>query len=71
LLIILLFGQVETGNPEAELAPAFATIGPVLEKFVSVDDMLVPVDDGKKSGVYVSQVCGICFFLLVGSSAIP
>merc|ERR1712146_244029 len=43
------------GNPEAELAPAFQTIGPVLEKFVSVDPLLVPTGDGKDSGIFVTK----------------
>ncbi|EDQ92200.1 uncharacterized protein MONBRDRAFT_17747 [Monosiga brevicollis MX1] len=47
--------MVETGNPEAELAPAFQTIGPVLEKFVSVDPLLVPTGDGKDSGIFVTK----------------
>ncbi len=41
-------------NAVEELAPAFATIGPVLEKFVSVDDVFEPTDDGSKSGVFIS-----------------
>jgi Rab GDP dissociation inhibitor len=53
--IAILSTQVETGSPEAELAPAFATIGPVLERFVAVEDLLAPVDDGRASGVFVTQ----------------
>lgn len=46
---------VETDNPEAELDLAFKTIGPVLEKFVAVDDLLEPVDDGKANGMFVTK----------------
>jgi Rab GDP dissociation inhibitor len=51
----ILSTAVETANPEAELKVAFDTIGPVLEKFVSIEDILEPVDDGTKSGVYVTK----------------
>ncbi len=53
--IAILSTQVETSNPEAELALGFATIGPVLERFVAVDDMLAPIDSGVSSGVFVTQ----------------
>lgn len=43
------------GNPEAELDLAFKTIGPVLEKFVAVDDLLEAADDGKASGIFVTK----------------
>lgn len=46
---------VETGNPEAELACAFDLIGATLEKFVSVDDVLVPTDDGSESNVFITE----------------
>lgn len=45
---------VETGNPEAELKPALDLLGPVIEKFVSVSDVLVPIDDGSKSQVFIT-----------------
>eukprot|EP01147_Barroeca_monosierra_P002559 gene2559-5478_t len=46
---------VETGNPEAELKVAFDTIGPVLEKFLSVDDIFVPTDDGSSTNVFITE----------------
>eukprot|EP00043_Microstomoeca_roanoka_P005909 m.58851 g.58851 ORF g.58851 m.58851 type:complete len:551 (+) comp13183_c0_seq1:44-1696(+) len=46
---------VETANPEAELAVAFETLGPILEKFVSVDDVLVPTDDGTSANVFITS----------------
>ena len=42
---------VETNNPEAELEPGMRLLGPVSEKFVSVSDLYVPIDDGKKDNV--------------------
>jgi Rab GDP dissociation inhibitor len=40
--------NVETSNPEAELAPGLALLGPIDEKFVSVVDVHEPLDDGSK-----------------------
>lgn len=45
---------VETANPEEELQPALELLGPVIEKFVKVSDVLVPTDDGSKSGVFIT-----------------
>lgn len=45
---------VETANPEEELKPALELLGPVIEKFVKVSDVLVPTDDGSKSGVFIT-----------------
>jgi Rab GDP dissociation inhibitor len=39
---------VETSNPEAELAPGLALLGHIDEKFVSVSDVHVPLEDGSK-----------------------
>jgi len=46
---------VETSNPEAELAPAFAIMGTIQEKFLYVSDNFVPTDDGTKDRVFVSS----------------
>merc|ERR1719460_3095408 len=45
---------VETQNPEAELAPAIALLGPVLEKFTSISEYKEPTDDGVKDQVFVT-----------------
>lgn len=45
---------VETANPEEELQPALELLGPVIEKFVKVSDVLVPTEDGSKSGVFIT-----------------
>jgi Rab GDP dissociation inhibitor len=39
---------VETANPEAELAPGLALLGPVDEKFVEVCEVHEPLEDGSK-----------------------
>ncbi|XP_006815070.1 LOW QUALITY PROTEIN: rab GDP dissociation inhibitor alpha-like [Saccoglossus kowalevskii] len=45
---------VETDNPEAELQPGLDLLGPIEQKFVYVADIYVPIDDGKKSKVFVT-----------------
>lgn len=45
---------VETANPEKELECGLNLLGPILEKFVAVQDLYVPIDDGVKSKVFVS-----------------
>eukprot|EP00730_Choanoeca_flexa_P000403 TRINITY_DN10185_c0_g3_i1.p1 TRINITY_DN10185_c0_g3~~TRINITY_DN10185_c0_g3_i1.p1 ORF type:complete len:444 (+),score=115.63 TRINITY_DN10185_c0_g3_i1:50-1381(+) len=53
--IAILSTTVETDDPEGELKIAFQTIGPVLEKFVSVDPILVPKHDGSASNVFITK----------------
>ncbi|XP_068714728.1 rab GDP dissociation inhibitor alpha-like [Montipora capricornis] len=45
---------VETGDPGAELVPGLELLGSIREKFLSVKDIFVPVDDGEKSKVFIS-----------------
>lgn len=52
--IIICSTQVETDKPEAELSVAFQSIGPVLERFVSVSDLYEPLDDGKASATFIT-----------------
>lgn len=46
---------VETSNPEAEIQPALALLGPIREQFVSVSDLYEPVEDGTKSKIFVTR----------------
>lgn len=46
---------VETANPEAELALGFELCGDILERFVEVSDIMAPVEDGVKDGVFISS----------------
>lgn len=52
--IVICSTTVETANPEAELRVAFDTIGPVMEKFVGVEDLFEPIEDGSKSGIFIT-----------------
>lgn len=40
--IAIISTNVETNNPEQELAAAFELIGAVKEKFITISDMYVP-----------------------------
>lgn len=52
--IAIVSTTVETSHPEGELKPGLDLLGDIKEKFVSVNDVFVPVDDGEKSKVFIS-----------------
>merc|ERR1719461_1462249 len=45
---------VETADPEKELEPAYSLLGKILDKFVDVSEIRIPVDDGSKDQVFVT-----------------
>jgi len=45
---------VETNEPQREIEPALKLLGPVLQKFVQISEVRLPVDDGSKDQVYVT-----------------
>jgi len=45
---------VETENPEAEIACGLERCGPILERFTEVSDIVEPLEDGSKDGIYIS-----------------
>ncbi|KAF5842230.1 GDP dissociation inhibitor [Dunaliella salina] len=47
--------NVETPNPEAELAPGLALLGPIDDKFVEVRDVFEPLENGKRDQCYISK----------------
>ena len=53
--IAMVSTTVETSNPEGELNPGLQLLGPILEKFVSVSDLLVPTDNGLESRIFISS----------------
>lgn len=55
---------VETDNAELEIKPALEIIGDVLEMFVQVSPVYIPMDDGKKSNV-LSNYLTYGIFLVV------
>lgn len=46
--------NVETNNPENEIAEAMNLLGPVQQKFISIIDECVPVNNGK-DGIYITS----------------
>ncbi|KAJ3110120.1 Rab GDP dissociation inhibitor alpha [Physocladia obscura] len=44
-----------SGDAEAEVAAGVALLGPVLEKFVHVDDLYEPIADGSSDQVFISK----------------
>ncbi|KAM7005795.1 rab GDP dissociation inhibitor beta [Tautogolabrus adspersus] len=55
LYIATVSTTVETNNPEKEIQPALELLEPIIQKFASVSDLLVPNEDGKKSQIFVSR----------------
>jgi len=55
MYVAMVSTTVETSNPEAELAPGLEILQPILKKFVKVQDVMEPVDDGKESQVFISR----------------
>mmetsp|Transcript_45533 Transcript_45533/g.83646 ORF Transcript_45533/g.83646 Transcript_45533/m.83646 type:complete len:458 (-) Transcript_45533:65-1438(-) len=53
--IAIVSADVETADPEEEIAPALALLGTIEHKFVTVSDRTVPLDDGSKDKVFVTQ----------------
>ncbi|XP_056303819.1 rab GDP dissociation inhibitor beta [Danio aesculapii] len=47
--------MVETSNPEKEVQAGLALLEPILEKFVSVSNLMVPTDDGRRSQIFISR----------------
>ncbi|XP_034441976.1 rab GDP dissociation inhibitor beta isoform X1 [Hippoglossus hippoglossus] len=45
----------ETSNPEKEVQPGLDLLEPIMQKFVSIRNLLVPNDDGKNSQIFVSR----------------
>ncbi|XP_056093937.1 rab GDP dissociation inhibitor alpha [Rhinichthys klamathensis goyatoka] len=47
--------MVETSNPEKEVQPGLALLEPIMQKFVSVSNLMVPTDDGRRSQIFISR----------------
>ncbi|EFA86431.1 Rab GDP dissociation inhibitor alpha [Heterostelium album PN500] len=53
--IAIVSTTVETADPEKELAPAYALLGPIVDKFISVSPYYVPLSDGQQDKVFISE----------------
>lgn len=55
LYVAIVSTIVETANPEAEIQPALALLGHIVEKFVSVSNIEEPMADGTKDKIFISK----------------
>lgn len=53
--LALVSTTVETSNPENELTQGVELLGPILESFVTVEDMYEPIDDGTRDQAFISR----------------
>merc|ERR1712213_121237 len=53
--IAMVSTTVETENPEAEIQPGLALLGPVKQKFIQISDVFEPADDGKEKQLFISK----------------
>lgn len=47
--------NVETANPEHEIQPGVALLGPVKQKFLQISDVYAPNEDGVNSQLFISK----------------
>lgn len=55
MYIAVVSTTIETNNPEKEVQPALELLEPIMQKFVSVSNQLVPTEDGRRSQIFVSR----------------
>jgi len=55
LRIAIISTTVETATPEAEIQPALALLGPLLEMFVSVSDLHEPTNNPSEESLYITK----------------
>lgn len=53
--IAMVSTTVETSNPEDEIQPALALLGPIKQKFICVSDVYEPIEDGSASQLFISK----------------
>ncbi|GAO47288.1 hypothetical protein G7K_1498-t1 [Saitoella complicata NRRL Y-17804] len=46
---------VETDNPHVEIEPGIKLLGPILDKFIYIADIMEPIEDGTKDKCYISK----------------
>ena len=55
IYVAIVSTTVETNDPEKEVEPGLALLGPILEKFVYILDSFEPLEDGRNDGVFISK----------------
>lgn len=53
--IAIVSTQLETGDAGKELALGLGLLGPIMEQFNSIDDLVVPLSDGTNDNTFISQ----------------
>ncbi|KAF9216021.1 Rab GDP dissociation inhibitor alpha [Podila verticillata] len=46
---------IETDNPQEEILPGLALLGPIVDKFIQIADISEPVHNGSKDQVFISK----------------
>lgn len=52
--IAMVSTTVETRDPEIEIKPGLDLLGPISQKFVTISDYMVPIDDGLDNQIFIS-----------------
>lgn len=55
IYVAIVSTTVESSEPEQEIKPALDLLGPILDMFVSVSTLYEPLEDGKKSNLWISK----------------
>nr|XP_020445332.1 rab GDP dissociation inhibitor beta-like [Monopterus albus] len=55
MYIATVSATAETSNPEKEVQPGLELLEPIMQKFISISNLLVPNEDGSKSQIFVSR----------------
>lgn len=53
--VVIVSTVVETENPEQEILPGINLLGPILDRFVSISDILEPIGDGSDDNVFITK----------------
>jgi len=55
MYIAIVSTTVETANPMAEIQPGIALLGKILERFDSVSELKMPLEDGHRDNCFISE----------------
>lgn len=53
--VVIVSTVVETDKPEQEVLPGLNLLGPILERFVEVSDIMEPMSDGANDNVFITR----------------
>jgi len=55
IYVAMVSTTVESSDPTAEIQPALDLLGAILDIFVNVSELYDPLEDGSKSGLWISK----------------